>query len=129
MAKKVAFLLLMLVANSCGIEAAAAADAPLLQREEMLVYNLNRGPKSARFYMIESLKALRKIERDLDRAQSQVEQVDSAFNRARGRSDDRTMEATVARLKAARETAQRLEQELEQAGDVLKADIQHTLIK
>src|SRR5262245_29515962 len=110
MAKKIAFLLTALV--FIPVAAVAKADAPLLQREEMLVYNLNRGPKSTRFYLLKSLKAMREMEKDIERAQHQVEQVDATYNRARGRSDDRTMEGTVARLKTALQTAQRLEQEL-----------------
>jgi hypothetical protein len=105
------------------------AQKALMNREEMMVINLNRGPKSARFYMLQSLKSVRAIERDLERAQHQIEQVDATYAKVKNRSDDRTMQPTVERLKAALRTTQQLEQELDAAGDELKADVQQTLIK
>ena len=100
----------------------------LLKREEMMVYNLNRGPKSARFYQLESLKASRLIQRDIERAQHQVEQVDASYAKARGHAEERTMQPTVARLKTALQTAQELERQLDACGDELKSDIQQTLL-
>jgi hypothetical protein len=105
------------------------ANPELLKREEMMVYNLNRGPKSARFYQLDSLKATRLVQHDLEKAQHQVEQVDAAYAKVRNRPDDLTMQPTVARLKAALLTAQELESQLEQVSDELKSDIQQTLIR
>jgi hypothetical protein len=108
---------------------AADSNAQLLKREEMMVYNLNRGPKSARFYQLESLKATRLMQHHLELAQHQVEQVDAAYARIRNKPDDRTMQPTVERLKTALQTAQQLETQLKAAGDEMKSDIQQTLIR
>jgi hypothetical protein len=113
----------------CGAKPPQPDQRELLAREEMMVMNLNRGPKSARFYMLESLKAIRLIQKDLDRARNQVDQVDAAYAKAKGRSDDRTMRTTVEQLRAAEQMAQQLEQQLQAAGEELKADVQTTLIK
>lgn len=101
----------------------------LLKREETMVLNLGKGPKSARFYLLQSLSSVREMDKNLYRAMRQVEQVDANYAKARNRRDDLTMQSTVARIKKAQETLGQLEQELEQANNELKSDIQNTLIR
>src|SRR5579883_2685599 len=99
------------------------------KREEILVLNLNRGAKSAGSYLIQSVRGLRIIERNLDKALNQVEQADATYARACRRPDDRTMLNTAEHLKKAAKTAKELEIELKNASSELKSDIQQTLIR
>ena len=129
-------ILLSILAMSLSVATASAKKpAPAspgqaaLDREELMVLNLNRGPKSARFYMSESLKAAKIAEHNLSLAQHQVEQADAAFAKARNRPDDRAMQATVERLKSAMSSAQQLQMLLEEAEAELKGDIQNTLVR
>src|SRR5262245_36185271 len=66
----------------------------VMKREEMMVMNLTRGQKSAKTYLFESLKSIKEIEDNLERAQHQVEQVDAAYAKIRRHPDDRTMQTT-----------------------------------
>src|SRR6185437_9213434 len=83
-----------------------------LKREEMMVMNLNHGPNSARFYIAESLHATRIMERDLDKAQQQVEQVDAAYAKAKNRPDDRSMQQTAGHLRNALQEVRQLQSDL-----------------
>jgi hypothetical protein len=100
-----------------------------LKREEMMVFNLNHGPKSARFYITESLKATRIMERDLEKAAQQVEQVDAAYAKAKNRPDDRTMQQSAGHLRNALQEVKQLQSDLLDSSDQLSNDIKGTLIR
>jgi GTPase SAR1 family protein len=133
------FVILAVLALSCLVAVPSAPakkqkpkpidQSVLMKREETMVLNLNRGPGSTKFYLLESLRRTREMQKDLFRAMRQVEQTDANYAKARNRADDRTMNATVERLKRAQATAEKLEQELEAASTELKSDIQATLIQ
>jgi hypothetical protein len=135
MRKRHLLITVLMLAAPCALTTSAKHIPPrekpseLLRREEMMVLNLDRGPKSTHYYLLESLKATRTIQKSLERARHQVEQVDGSFAKAKNRPDDRTMNSTVQRIKAAEQTAQQLEQQLKEAEDELKADIKQTLIR
>lgn len=101
----------------------------LLKREELMVINLNRGPKSTGFYILTSLKSVRAMQRDLDKGARQLEQVDAAYAKASGRPDDRTLGTTLDGIKQAQKTADLLEKQLDGCFNELKADVKTTLIK
>jgi hypothetical protein len=101
----------------------------LMKREETMVINLNHGQGSTKFYLLESLRKSREMQKNLARAIRQVETTDAAYNKARRRPDDRTMSGTVERLKQCIATAEKLEQDLDAASAELKSDIQNTLIQ
>ncbi len=129
-------ILVALLLLSCGIGEADAKkspkppkqDAGAFQREEVMVLNLTKAPKSAKFYLLKNLKANRETQHELQRAISQIEQADANFAKAHRRPDDRTMTATVNRFKAALQTSQQLEEQLNAANAELKADVQSTLV-
>lgn len=132
-----AAILVILVA--CGLSIAPAiarkqkpqvvnADT-LLKREERMVLNLQTGPKSTKFYLLQSLKQTKEMQKNLDRAMRQVEQVDANYAKARHRPDDRTMTSTVQQLKQVLDTTNLLEKQLQDANAELKSDVQGTLIR
>ena len=71
----------------------------------------------------------RMVQKDLDRAQNQVAQIDQTYANSRNKPDNLAMQTTVERLKLALQTAEKLEQELEAAQTELKADVQQRLLK
>lgn len=98
------------------------------QREETMILNLERAPKSAKYLILMALRQTRESEKGIDRAIRQVEQADATFAKARNKRDSRTMDTTVGRLKAALATAQQLETQLQEANQELKSDVQQTLV-
>lgn len=104
----------------------SAKDA--FKREETLLLNLNLAPKSPRFYMLQSLKQTRIIKKNIDRSLSQIEQADVVYHKATHKPDDRTLSSSIKRLKDAQETAKLLEQQLQDAQEQLKSDVQQTLV-
>jgi hypothetical protein len=98
------------------------------KREETMLLNLNKAPKSPRFYILTSLKQTRIIEKNIDRCLSQVDQADAVYHKMTHKPDDRTLSASIKRLKDAQQTAKQLEQQLQDAQEQLKADVQQTLI-
>ena len=103
------------------------AESDAFKREEKVVLNLTQAPKSARWYIQDSLKATKASVKGIDKALHQVEQADATFARAKRHPDDRTMNATVQRLQLALKNAQQLQQQLEDANADLKSDVTQTL--
>lgn len=124
-----AVMTLSITAESTAKKPAPIDAKAVMKREETMVMNLNIGKGSAKFYLLESLRKTREMQKNLYRAQRQVEQTDANYAKARHREDDRTMTGTVERLKRCQATCEKLEQELEAANDELKSDIQNTLIQ
>jgi hypothetical protein len=98
------------------------------KREETIILNLEKAPKSAKHIILTSLRSAKETEKQLDKAIRQVEQADANFAKARNQRDSRTMNTTVERLKAAMQTTQQLEEQLDAANKELRADVQQTLI-
>jgi hypothetical protein len=116
-------------ADGFGKKTRPVEPQQLMKREETMVLNLNLGKGSTKYYILESLRKSREMQKNLYRAMRQVEQTDANYAKARNRPDDRTMGGTVERLKQAQATAEKLEQDLEAANSELKSDIQNTLIQ
>ncbi len=121
-------LLLSCIAATESLAKKKSADSSTLRREETMVLNLNTGSKSAKFFVLQSLRTTRETQKNLTKAIRQVEQVDSNYAKARQRPDDRTLAGTAERLKQAQATAEKLEKDLDQVNVQLKSDIQSTLI-
>lgn len=104
-------------------------DALKLDRAQMMVFGLNRGPESAGFYVLKSLKETQSMVRVLDKAARQVEQADAFYAKSRGHADDRFLSSTQQQLSKAQKTAEQLHNELSAAYDDLKASIRQTLVR
>ncbi|MBY0550187.1 MAG: hypothetical protein K2W95_23120 [Candidatus Obscuribacterales bacterium] len=98
-------------------------------REDYMVMNLNRGTASAGTQISEALRSARQSVKDLDRALRQMEQVDKAYAKSKGKPDDRYLTAATETLRKTLKTAQQLEVELEASRDELKSSIQEALIR
>jgi len=111
-----------------GNKSPKAAPMPKFSRSEYMVMNLNKGPKSAGFFISQSLKETRDSIKTLDRALRQVEQVDREYAKSKGRPDDRYLAGSQDRIREALKAAQQLEQQLVAAREELKFGIQKSLV-
>ena len=93
-----------------------------------MIFNLNRTPESAGFYILKSLKDTSAMVKVLAKANHQVEQADVFYAKSRNRPDDRFLSSTQAKLQQAQKTAEELESELSSTYDDLKFSIQQTLV-
>jgi hypothetical protein len=107
---------------------AASSTQSHFDREQMMILNCNRGPGSSGWLIVEALKQSRAAIKELDKSRRQLEQVDAAYAKYRGKPDSRYMETSVQKIKAAEETALQLESQLKDAYEDLKGSIQQTLI-
>lgn len=92
-----------------------------------MLLNLNRGPNSTGFYLVESLRQVKSVSSDLERALRQLEQADIAYAKSRGRPDDRFLASPASQIKQAKQAAAELEAKLRDAYQDLKATIAQTL--
>lgn len=100
-----------------------------LDRDQMLVFGLNRGPDSAGFYLMKSLKETQSMVRVLDKAYRQIEHADASYAKSRGHADDRYFATTQQQLAKAQKSAEQLASELESAYGDLKVSIKQTLVR
>ncbi len=101
---------------------------PKFSRAELMVINLNRGPKSCGFFLSETLRQTRQAIKDLDRARRQLEQVDHEYAKFKGRPDDHFFGSSVEGLSQAQESAAKLEKQLDETLDELRSSIKQSLI-
>jgi hypothetical protein len=107
---------------------AKAQQTAKLTREEVIVLNLKRGPRSTGFFLLESLKFARQMDRDLDRAARQLEGADSQYARSIGRPDDRFFAGAGQKVEKCREHVRALTQALQEAREELKSSIEQALV-
>lgn len=92
-----------------------------------MMMNLTRGPGSTGFYVVQSLRHAKDMVRDLDKALRQLEQVEKAYAKSRGRPDDRQLAGAAERIRQAQTTAGQLETQLREAYQDLKSSVSQTL--
>lgn len=105
------------------------APKPVFDREQFMVMMLDHGKDSTGYYLQESLRSTRLMYQQLDKASHQLDQVDRAFARSRGRPDSRYLSGPAARIEQAKTAAENLMRQLEEAQGELKDSIHHLLLK
>lgn len=105
-----------------------AAARPEFDRAQFMVINLNRGKDSTGYYLQESLRSSRLLLQQLEKAERQLDQVDKAYAKSRGRPDDKYLNSAGARIATAKTTAGQLEQQLQEASAELKSSIHQVLL-
>jgi len=104
-----------------------AIENPKFNREQFMMMNLTRGHDSTGFYLITSLNRTKEMIRDLEKSLNQLDQVEKAYTRSRGRPDDHPLQSTADRIKQAQLRAGQLELELREAFHDLKSSVTQTL--
>lgn len=107
---------------------AATGSTTQFDREQMMILNLNRGPGSSGWLVVEALKQSRAAIKELDKSKRQLQQADLNFAKYKGKPDTRYLEPAAAKIQQAEETARLLEAQLKDAYEELKGGIQQTLI-
>ncbi len=93
-----------------------------------MLLNLKTAPESAGFYIVNSYHTSKEISQNIDRALNQVTAVDKTYAKYRRRPDDRFLQSTCLKLTLAKQTAQDLEQQLQDAFAELKSNVDESLI-
>jgi hypothetical protein len=96
-------------------------------RQQLMMMNLTRGHDSTGFYLITSLNKTKDMIRDLEKSINQLDQVEKAYTRSRGRPDDHPLQSSSDRIKQAQQRAGQLELELREAFHDLKSSVTQTL--
>ena len=99
-----------------------------LNRSQIMLLNLKTAPLSAGYYIVTSYRTSKSISQDLEKAFNQVTEVDKAYAKYRHRPDDRFMQSACLKITLARQTAQELQDQLQDSFAELKSNIEETLI-
>lgn len=107
----------------------ARADAQgKFDREQTMLMNLKGMPNSTGFFIVQSSEKSKMIVRDLTKGLRQLEEVDKAYSKSRGKPDSRHLEGTKLKLINATRSAERLHEELWDTYLTLKKSISETLV-
>lgn len=119
---------LIIVAPISTTDGAKADAQDRFDREQTMLLNLQRQPNSTGFFLVQSNGRCKEIVRDLARALRQLEEVDKAYAKSRGKPDSRYLEGTKLKMINAGKTAERLHDELWDTFQDLKKSISNTLV-
>ena len=127
--KAVAFCLILLSMLAClpRIFQQVNADEKLNRSQTMLL-NLKTAPDSSGYYIVQSYRTSKEITNNLEKALTQLAAVDQNYAKYRGRPDDRFLQAASLKVTLARQTAQELQMQLQDAYAELKSSVQEALI-
>ncbi len=125
----VIFAVAVLIASPMSTTDGARADAQgKFDREQTMLMNLKGMPNSTGFFIVQSSEKSKMIVRDLTKALRQLEEVDKAYSKSRGKPDSRHLEGTKLKLINATKSAERLHEELWDTYLTLKKSISETLV-
>lgn len=119
---------LLVIAPISTTDGARADAQGRFDREQTMLMNLKSQPNSTGFFIIQSSEKSKMIVRDLTKALRQLEEVDKAYSKSRGKPDSRHLEGTKLKLINATRTAEKLHDELWDTFQVLKKSISETLV-
>lgn len=123
------FAVAVLVASPMSTTDGARADAQgKFDREQTMLMNLKGMPNSTGFFIVQSSEKSKMIVRDLTKGLRQLEEVDKAYSKSRGKPDSRHLEGTKLKLINATRSAERLHEELWDTYLTLKKSISETLV-
>lgn len=98
-------------------------------REETLLLNLSHGKGSAGFYLLEAERLQKDITRNLERAMSQIEQVDRAYAGSKGHPDTKYLGSTQLKLVNARQRSEELSESISTTFRDMKRTVKDTLLR
>ena len=98
-------------------------------RAELLMVNMAHGKGSAGYYILEAQREVKEATRNLERAMSQVQQVQATYGKSKGRPDDKFLPSTELKLVQPRQHSQELEVFTSEAFQDLKRSVKEALLK
>lgn len=117
----------------CSFNAKAGAQDTFLgqkfSREETLLLNLSHGKGSAGFFLLEAERLQKDITHNLERAMSQIEQVDRAYAGSKGHPDTKYLGSTQLKLVNARQRSEELSEAISTTFRDMKRTVKDTLLR
>lgn len=114
--------------NSCQ----SAEELPFdrkFTREELLLLNLGHGQGSAGFFLLEALKQSKETTHNLQRAMSQMRQVESTYAKSKGKPDDKYLQTAELKLTQARQRSEDLSENISEGFRDMKRSVKDTLLR
>jgi hypothetical protein len=127
--KAVALCLTILATLICLPDKAQHVQADeKLNRSQTMLLNLKTAPESSGYYIVQAHRLNKEILISLEKALNQLAAVDQNYAKYRKRPDDRFLQATSLKTTLAKQTAQDLQLQLEDAYSQLKSSVEEALI-
>lgn len=114
--------------QTCG----SAEELPFdrkFSREELLLLNLGHGQGSAGFFLLEALRQSKETTHNLQRAMSQMRQVEATYAKSKGKPDDKYLQNSELKLTQARQRSEELSENISDGFREMKRSIKETLLR
>lgn len=98
-------------------------------REELLLLNLGHGQGSAGFFLLEALRQSKETTHNLQRAMSQMRQVEATYAKSKGRPDDKYLQNAELKLTQARQRSEELSENISDGFRDMKRSVKETLLR
>jgi hypothetical protein len=98
-------------------------------REELLLLNLGHGQGSAGFFLLEALKQSKETTHNLQRAMSQMRQVEATYAKSKGKPDDKYLQNSELKLTQARQRSEELSENISDGFREMKRSVKETLLR
>lgn len=98
-------------------------------REELMMVNLAHGKGSAGFFILEAQRQAKDSTRNLERALSQLQQVQASYGKSKGRPDDKFLPTTELKLVQAIQHSKDLEDMTSTVFQDMKRSVKEALLK
>jgi hypothetical protein len=116
------------LAPSC-ISAEELAFDRKFSREELLLLNLGHGQGSAGFFLLEALRQSKETTHNLQRAMSQMRQVEATYAKSKGKPDDKYLQTAELKLTQARQRSEELSENISDGFRDMKRSVKETLLR
>jgi len=98
-------------------------------REEQLLLNLAHGQGSAGFFLLEALRTSKETTHNIERAMSQMRQVEATYGKSKGRPDDKFFPNAELKLTQARQSSEQVTENVSDGFREMKRAVKDTLIR
>ncbi len=98
-------------------------------REELLLLNIAHGQGSAGFFLLEALGKSKEATRNIERAMSQMRQIESTYAKSKGRPDDKFLTNAELKLTQARQRSEEVTENVSDGFREMKRAVKETLIR
>lgn len=98
-------------------------------REELLLLNIAHGQGSAGFYLLEANRQSKEVTKNIDRAMSQMRQVEATYAKSKGKPDDKYLSSAELKLTQARQRSQEVSDGVWDGFREMKRSVKDTLLR
>lgn len=98
-------------------------------REELLLLNLGHGQGSAGFFLLEALRQSKETTHNLQRAMSQMRQVEATYAKSKGKPDDKYLQNSELKLTQALQRSEELSENISDGFREMKRSVKETLLR